>query len=307
MDLSLGPARPERQGPALAPGARHRYSVRMIHRTGAVHRAGIAVVLAMLVLTACARGPAGGLAIVDPVFASLFPAAAREYRALAGTLVVLPEEAPSAAMYAAIDKHRPSWVVLSPLLFTELGPLCRSRPELTVLWAGPGVPADHDTLYSATFSSAGAAAVAGPALADAIAATGQPSAISVALVSPDGAETVTQALLSAFSSADSVRVPIIERVAGWSQSVSERLGAMDVRAAYLAVDLSESGRWLGTALPDEAYTLLLCPLPSPGTPRGVDALVAWNLKETLGELSRRLQTGERGNGEGTWTLVRAGG
>lgn len=251
---------------------------------------------------------------MDPILAALERETLAAYRGAAGALAVLPEDGAGPALYAAIDRKNPDWVLLSPLLGSEIPSILDSDPDIKVAYAGTRAPADDKRLFAARFSPLDAAALAAGVLAKQAAERSEPEkpALAAAVFSGPSAQEAADAFKAAWASAGGPDTAIVTVARdGFAPATAAELKLLDVRVAYVSAPLAELSRWAGEAFAPETWIAAEYPLPgelerSPST-RGMarlfDALVSWNLKATLDSLIGRMKKGANGSDSGLWQVI----
>jgi hypothetical protein len=242
------------------------------------------------------------MAVIDPVFAYLEPAAARALEKASATSIKLPAENASAALYAAVDAAAPSVVYLSPLLAAEIQPLLSRGGETKIAYVGDAEPRSDPRLYASVFSSVDAAAAAARLIA--ARAGGQApqneGRIAVVASGPD-AGAVSEAFVAAFRLAGGLGDPVIELAPqGFTQAAADRLKALDVSAAYISVQPKDIERWASLAFDRFAFVAAEYALPSLITSSSADAYLAWDVEASVAALSEALAEGASGSAPGAW-------
>ena len=252
------------------------------------------------------RGPAGSVAVMDPVFAWLSPAGAGAFGSVARDVVELPDSGASAALYAALDSAKPHTVFLSPLLASEIQAILSRDGNARVAYLGNATPASDRRLYAAVFSSIDAASLAGAILAAESVKIGPEARAAAVFTDPSVAEAASAAFRDAFMAAGGAQEPRIElSTQGFSQNVADRLKSQDIRAAYVSAPPRDAERWTKQAFDPSAFVIIEQGLPPSPTVSSADAFVAWDVESSVSSLGSRLETGQAGAMPGAWKYVPA--
>jgi len=261
-----------------------------------------------LLIVTC-RGPAGSLAIVDPVFAYLSPESMASFATTAREMTVLPESNLSASLYAVIDTKKPETVILSPLLASEITSILGRNDETRVAYLGPAPIQPHPRLYAALFSSVDAAEMAGRLAAVEASRLSGEGLVRVAAVFSGSSEQekLSEAFSRSFSEEGGPGTPLVELApAGFSQDSADRLRALDIRIAYIAASPRDTNRWIRQGFDQYSFVIAENPLPSRPTDSRPDAFVCWDIDATLDMLEKNLSDGMAGVSGGRWKTVMTG-
>ncbi len=270
----------------------------------------LASILAATLAASCGGAGSRGLALTDPVLELLSPGAEAAYRRAAGSLVTLESENLSARLYEAIDREDPAWVLLSPLLASEIRGILDSSPGIRVGWAGPAEPPPDERLALSVFDRLDAAALAAGLLAAEarrLSGTG-PAPLSAAVFAGEGAAARAEAFLDAWKAAGGPGEPVMrEAQGGFSPAIASELRLLDIRAAYVSSDSGETERWLAECFDQGAFLAAETPLPSADPASKAAVMVCWDLESTLESLVGRLGRGVAGRENGVWMALQAAG
>lgn len=257
--------------------------------------------LALLVSAgSCTRSLPGSLVVLDPVLPVIAPEAASALGRHGRKTMILSYEA-SENLYAVVAAETPNILFLSPLLAPELNRIVDSAPETKVLYVGSTDPAPREGLYSARFSSADAAELAGTVLASQ--AQTLPEGVLCVGIFTSGAEEAAERFVSSYVAGKSVNKPIIEYIAAnWSATLANRLKALDIRLAYIAIPGKDAARWAREAFAESTYVLLESALAEEVDP-ALDAVLVWDIENSLQALVKTLAVTESASIGGIWKIL----
>lgn len=256
--------------------------------------------LLLVLVSSCTRGLPDSLVVLDPVLPVIAPEATATLSRYGRRTVVLPYEA-SENLYTLLAAESPAIVILSPLLAPELNRILDSAPGTQVLYMGSFKPTPREGLYSADFSSADAASLAGTVLAEH--SQGLPEGILCAGIFMSGAEEAAERFVASYLAVNSGNKPIIEYIATpWSASTANRLKSLDIRQAYIAIQGKDAARWAREAFTGSSYVLLESALGKEIDP-SLDALIVWDIEQSLKALIKALAVTESASIGGTWKLL----
>lgn len=245
------------------------------------------------------------IAFLDPILAAAVPEAGAWYAAAARRVVVLPETATAATLYADIDTIKPRTIVLSPLLGSELAPLLGRDETTRVAYVGYATPVAHPRLVSATFTAVEAAEAAGAVLAARM--TRQGDGLAYALFAgypPEISARAAEALLRAYGKSGGIDPPRVETLAEpFSQALADRLRSLDIRAACVLAPEGETERWIAQAFDRSAYVIAARAFPLGPALTLAKVQVVWDMRATLGDVIRRLDAGRNGDTPGLWRVL----
>jgi hypothetical protein len=258
------------------------------------------VLVLLLSMVSCTRGMAGSLVILDPVLPVLAPEVAATIGRYGRSTITLPFDA-SGTLYSAIAAEKPAVLFLSPLLAPELDRILDSSPAIRLVYAGGTASAPREGLYSAVFSSADAAGMAGTILAGKD-PTLPPDALCVAIFM-NGSEEAIQRFTDSYLAAKPGNKPIIENiVTPWPTATVNRLKSLDIRQAYIAVPGKDAARWAREVLPGNSFVLMESAFGGLIDP-AVDAMLVWDLDSSLKLLVNRLYASTSASISGIWRLL----
>jgi hypothetical protein len=259
------------------------------------------LLFAVLVSTSsCSRSLPDSLVVLDPILPVIAPKTAAAISRQGNKTLVLPYEA-SENLYAVLAAETPGILFLSPLLAPELNRILDSSPDTKVVYAGSFKPIPRKGLYSAGFSSVDAAALAGTILAEQT--KGLADTLLCAGIFMIGAEEAAERFVSSYVAGNSGNTPIIEYIATpWSASTANRLKALDIRQAFIAVPGKDAARWAREVFAGSSYVLLESALGGDVDP-SLDALIVWDMESSLKALVRSLAVTESASIGGTWKLL----
>jgi hypothetical protein len=255
----------------------------------------------ILSLSACTpAAKQNQLAIFDPVFAELFPAAKSALAKAGYTLTVLSPEDGSRSFFDAIESAVPSRLILSPLLAQEIPAVAKSRPGLALgalAFEDQGV---NDAMAVLRFRGEDAArSAAEAALRELKDRELRQEALVAAVFAGAGAERRAEAFKAVFLAANPAKLPIVEvSNSDWSPDIAVRLTALDIALLYVSVPPKELGRWLRelskpAAGPRSAFIIAESSQVPLEPWHNCDAIVYWNIEgsiKSLAELLRAPQT-----------------
>ena len=272
-------------------------------------RIGIAVSFATCLILSSCRGPAGSVAIVDPVIAYLSPGSVRSFSSVAGKPTILPETGTQAALYAALDAATPLTVFLTPLLGNEIPAILSRNDSTRVAYLGTAAPQPDPRLYAAIFSPIDAAEAGGRLAAEeASRLRGEPPARVAAVFSgANDIEARADAFVAAFVSAGGTGEPVIEfSASGFSQAVADKLKSMDIRVAYVSSSPRDSESWTVEAFDPYAFVAAEYAMPIDRSGSSANAFIVWDIEKTLSLLGANLSKDRFGSFPGAWKTVRNG-
>ena len=248
----------------------------------------------------CTGGLPDSLVILDPVLPVIAPDAAAALSRQGSKTLVLPYEA-SENLYAVLAVEAPPIVFLSPLLAPELNRILDSAPTTKVVYVGGFQPIPREGLYSAGFSSADAANLAGTILAEK--SRSLPEKVLCVGIFTRGAEEAAERFVASYLAVNPENQPIIEYSATtWSASTANRLKARDIRQAYIAIPGKDAARWAREAFAESSYVLMESALGGDVDP-SLDALVVWDLETSLKALVKALAVADSASIGGTWKVI----
>lgn len=260
----------------------------------------IAILALLMSAGACARGLTGSLVILDPVLTTIVPEVAATIGRYGRKTIILPFEA-SETLYSSIVEEKPSVLILSPLLAPELNRILDSSPDIKIVYAGGFEPAARDGLYSAFFSPVDAAGMAGTVLAEK--ARSLPQDILCVGIFMNGSNEAIERFTEYYLAGKPGNKPIIENITTpWSASTANRLKALDVRQAYIAVSGKDAARWAREVFTGSSYVLVESALGSLLDP-AVDALLIWDIDSSLSLLINGLDASASASIGGIWRLL----
>lgn len=265
-----------------------------------IGRTRLIVLLLLIASNACSKGLPDSLVVLDPVLPIIAPEAAAAIGRQGRHTIILPYEG-SERLYAVLATEAPAIVFLSPLLSPELDGILDSAPGAKVVYVGAYKPAPAAGLYSAGFSSADAAELAGKILADqSLALTGQVLAVGIFMI---GSEEAAERFVSSYMAGKSGNKPIIEYLAStWSAATANRLSTLDIRQAYIAIPGKDAARWSREAFATGTYVLLESALGGDLDP-SLDAMLVWDIEHSLTTLVKALNVTESASIGGIWKLI----
>lgn len=234
--------------------------------------------------------------------AGAVPDATAWYAAAAGKVIVLPEANAASTLYADIDAMKPRAVVLSPLLGSEIAAILGRDDDTRVAYAGYMTPMAHPRLFSATFSTVGAAELAGTVLASRATQIG--TGLEYAIFAGYPTEIATQAaesFVQAYDKAGGTEPPRVEILPEpYSQQLADRLRSLDIRAAYVSAPQGVTERWISKAFDGSAFIIVERAFPLRQTATMAAIQIIWDMKATLRLVIRRLEEGHNGDIPGVW-------
>jgi hypothetical protein len=260
----------------------------------------ISLIALLVSVGSCSRSLPGSLVILDPVLPVIAPEAATAFMRQGRKTVTVPYEA-SENLYALVAAEAPAILFLSPLFAPELNRILDSSPGTKIVYLSGHAPPAREGLYSASFSSADAATLAGSVLARK-AQTLSEGILCVGLFL-NGAEEAAEHFVASYLAGKPGNKPIIEYSATpWSASTANRLKALDIRQAYIAIPGKDAARWAREAFASSTNVLLESALGGAVDP-SLDALVVWDIENSLNALVKTLSVSESASIGGTWKLL----
>jgi hypothetical protein len=253
---------------------------------------------ALMSLSACFPVRAQSqLAIFDPVFAELFPAAQSALRKAGYAFTVISTEDSSRSFFDAIDGAVPSRIILSPLLAQEMPAIARSRPGVAlgaIAFEEQGVNAAAAVLRFRGEDAARSAAEA--VLRELKDRDKAREALAAAVFAGAGAERRAEAFKGVFLDANAAKLPIVEvSSSDWSPDIAARLASLDIALLYVSVPPKELGRWLRElSYPAAGPRSVFIIAESPQVPlepwHNCDAIVYWHMEGSIKSLAELLAT-----------------
>ena len=254
----------------------------------------------LLSASACTGGLPGSLVILDPVLPAIAPEIAATISRYGRKTITLPFEA-SETLYSVLVEEKPSILILTPLIAPELDRILDSSPGIKVIYTGGFEPAPRAGLYSAFYSPADAAEMAGAVLADH--ARTLPEDVICAGIFLNGSDESIKRFTNSYLAGKPGNKPIIENInTPWSAATANRLKTLDIRQVYIAIQGRDAARWAREVFTGSSYVLLESAFGNLIDP-SVDALLVWDIDSSLNELGITLGVTESASTRGGWRLL----